>query len=173
MTTSLAAPDPDVPISSIRFLTGELRSRRCMTPSVTRLSRKARRWGLRNRIEISMSRSIIQRSPVDSATPRLDLASSAIRCRFVDRFARPEVPSCFPSTVLSSRRLPSLDRVPARAVPRRHQYYEGATTSRSRIPSHLFFSLPGPTLTSVIRVSQLALPEAWRTPSGPGSLFNR
>src|SRR5262249_18003322 len=73
----------------------------------------------------------------------------------------------------SSPRLPSLDRVPARSVPRRPQYYGGATTSRSRIPSHLFVSLPGPTLTFVIRVSQLALPGAWRTPSGPGSLFNR
>jgi len=161
MLPSLPPTDPDVPISGIRFLTGELRSRRSMTPSVTRL------------VEISMSKSITQRSPVDSATPRLDLASSAIRCRFVDRFARPKVLSCFPSTVLSSRRLPFLDRVPARPVPRRHQYYEGATTSRSRIPSHLLVSLPGPTLTSMIRVSQLALPAAWRTPSRPGSLFNR
>src|SRR5262249_56531572 len=52
----------------------------------------------------------------------------------------------FPSTVLSSRRLPFLDRVPASPVPRRPQFYGGATTSRSRIPSHLFVSLPGPTL---------------------------
>src|SRR5262245_32461038 len=50
---------------------------------------------------------------------------AAIRCRFVDRFARLKVLSCFLTTVLSSRRLPSLDRVPARAVPRRPQYYEG------------------------------------------------
>jgi hypothetical protein len=45
MLPSLPPTEPDVPISSIRFLTGELRSRRCMTPSATRLSRKARRWG--------------------------------------------------------------------------------------------------------------------------------
>ena len=52
---------------------------------------------------------------------------------------------CFPSAVLSSRRPPSLDRVPVSPVPRRHQHYEGATTSHSRIPGHLFVSLPGPT----------------------------
>jgi hypothetical protein len=53
--------------------------------------------------------------------------------------------ACFPPTVLSSRRPPSLGRVPVSPVPRRHQYYEGATTSRPRIPGHLFGSLPGPT----------------------------
>jgi hypothetical protein len=52
---------------------------------------------------------------------------------------------CCPSTVLSSWRPPSLDRVPVSPVPRRHQYYEGATTSRPRMPGHLFGSLPGPT----------------------------
>jgi len=52
---------------------------------------------------------------------------------------------CFPSAVLSSRRPPSLDRVPVSPVPRRPQYYEGATTSHSRIPGHLFVSLPGTT----------------------------
>src|SRR5215510_179325 len=52
---------------------------------------------------------------------------------------------CCPSAVLSSRRPPSLDRVPVSPVPRRHQHYEGATTSHSRIPGHLFGSLPGPT----------------------------
>ena len=46
---------------------------------------------------------------------------------------------------LSSRRPPSLDRVPVSPVPRRHQYYEGATTSHPRIPGHLFGSLPGST----------------------------
>jgi hypothetical protein len=43
----------------------------------------------------------------------------------------------------------------------------------SRIPGHLFVSLPGPTLPSSVRVSQLALalPEGRRVPSGPGSMF--
>ena len=41
----------------------------------------------------------------------------------------------------------------------------------ARIPGHLFVSLPGSTLTSSVRVSQLALalPEIRRVPSGPGS----
>jgi hypothetical protein len=41
------------------------------------------------------------------------------------------------------------------------------------IPGHLFASLPGSTLPSSVRVSQLALPEDGRVLSGPGSLFNR
>jgi len=40
---------------------------------------------------------------------------------------------------------PSLDRVPASPVPRCRRYYEGATTSRSRISRSLIGSLPGPT----------------------------
>src|ERR1700730_9865924 len=43
----------------------------------------------------------------------------------------------------------------------------------SRIPGRLFASLPGPTLPSSVGVSQLALPEGRRMPSGPGSLFSR
>src|SRR2546423_7094624 len=43
----------------------------------------------------------------------------------------------------------------------------------ARIPGHLLVSLPGSTLPSSVRVSQLALPEGRRVPSGPGSLFNR
>jgi hypothetical protein len=45
----------------------------------------------------------------------------------------------------------------------------------ARIPGHLFVSLPGSTLPSSVRVSQLALalPEERRVPSGPGSMFNR
>ena len=43
----------------------------------------------------------------------------------------------------------------------------------SRIHGRLFVSLPGSTLPSSVRVSQLALPEGRRVLSGPGSLFNR
>ena len=72
---------------------------------------------------------------------------------------------CCPPAVLSSRRPPSLDRVPVSPVPRRHQYYEGATTSHSRIPGHLFASLPGPTRFLHGSCSPLpALPGEWRTP---------
>jgi len=45
----------------------------------------------------------------------------------------------------------------------------------TRMPGHLFVSLPGPTLPSSVRVSRLALalPEGRKVPSGPGSLFSR
>src|SRR6476659_2613364 len=45
----------------------------------------------------------------------------------------------------------------------------------TRIPGHLLVSLPGSTLPSSVRVSQLALtlPEGRRRPSGPGSMFSR
>lgn len=39
-----------------------------------------------------------------------------------------------PANGLHARRLPSLDRVPPGTVPRRRQYYEGATTSRPASP---------------------------------------
>ena len=81
---------------------------------------------------------------------------------------------CFPSAVLSSRRPPSLDRVPVSPVPRRRQYYEGATTSHPRIPGHLLVSLPGPTRFLLGSCSPLpALPDGWRPRLGPGSLFDR
>src|SRR5215472_3216061 len=81
---------------------------------------------------------------------------------------------CCPSAVLSSRRPPSLDRVPARSVPRRRQYYEGATTSHSCIPGHLFVSLPGPTRFLLGSCSPLpALPGGWRSRYRPRSLFSR
>ena len=81
---------------------------------------------------------------------------------------------CCPSAVLSSRRPPFLDRIPARPVLRRHQYYEGATTSHSRIPGHLFVSLPGPTRFLLGSCSPLpALPGGWRSRHRPRSLFSR
>jgi hypothetical protein len=58
---------------------------------------------------------------------------------------------CFLATVLIPWRLPSLARVPVSPVPRGQRYDEGATTSRLRIPGHLFVSLPGPTRSSVVR----------------------
>src|SRR5215831_7749157 len=107
----------------------------------------------------------------------LDLGhqSSAIRCRFVNRFARPKVLSHVARQRFSPRDAPLfLDRIPARPVLRCHQYYEGATTSHSRIPGHLFVSLPGPTRFLLGSCSPLpALPGAWRSRYGPGSWFSR
>ena len=81
---------------------------------------------------------------------------------------------CFLATVLIPWRLPSLARVPVSPVPRGQRYYEGATTSRLRIPGHLFVSLPGP--TRFLRCSCSPWQRSrigWRTRSGPGHLFSR
>src|SRR4029450_4178607 len=52
------------------------------------------------------------------------LASSATRCRFVDRFVRLKVLSRVSrQTVLSARHPAFLDRVPVSPVPRCHRYY--------------------------------------------------
>jgi hypothetical protein len=65
---------------------------------------------------------------------------------------------CFPPTVLVPWRLPSLGRVPASPVPRGRQYDEGATTSRPRIPGHLFGSLPGTTRFPNVRARLCSAP---------------
>ena len=50
---------------------------------------------------------------------------------------------CFPATALLPWRPPSLARVPVSPVPRGQRHYEGATTSRLRMPGRLSVSLSG------------------------------
>ena len=69
--------------------------------------------------------------------------------------------------VLSSRRLPSLLRVPASPVPRSQRYYEGATTSHPLIPGRLLVRSRSPHDPPVFVLAR-ALPEGWRFPSRPG-----
>src|SRR5215467_2736420 len=57
---------------------------------------------------------------------------------------RPKVLSRVPSAALSSRRPPYLDRVLLSAVPRRRQYYEGATTSHYTHSRSLICFASGP-----------------------------
>ena len=105
-----------------------------------------------------------------SAAPRFVLAKLAIRCRFVDRFVGSKVPSPVSGQRLSSsRRLPSLARVPVSPVPCVHRSYEGATTSRSRIPGRLSVSLPGSARSSTLRARRGAPGMVRRSPSGPGA----
>jgi hypothetical protein len=125
-----------------------------VAPSVTRRSRKSLRW---------------------EAHLVSVLASSAIRCRFVDRFVRLEFSPMFPGNgslrmaPLFPRSGPGESSSPMSTVVLRCYDFP------ARIPGRLFDSLPGPTLPSSVRVSQLALAlsEGRRVPSGPGSLFNR
>src|SRR5271156_1130111 len=100
-----------------------------------------------------------------SAVPRFVLAELAIRCRCVDRFVGSRVPSHVSGQRLSTQcRPPSLDRVPASPVPRLHQYYEGATTSRPREPGPLWFRFQAPRAPPVFvfAVALLTSPEEAR-----------
>ena len=54
-------------------------------------------------------------------------------------------------------------------VPRLHRYYEGATTSRPRISAPLWFRLQAPRAPPSFVFAE-ALPTAWRTPVGPGTI---
>ena len=69
--------------------------------------------------------------------------------------------------VLSSRRLPSLLRVPASPVPRSQRYYEGATTSHPLIPGRLLVRSRSPHDPPVFVLAR-ALPEGWRSLPGQG-----
>ena len=110
MLPSPPPTDPDVQFSRIRFLTLELRSRRRKYKAVVTC------WS--------------------GPCPMLHRpASSAIHCRSVDRCMRFCVLGPVARQWLSMpRRLPSLGRVPLGTVPRRHQYYEDATTPRTASP---------------------------------------
>src|SRR6266700_2959488 len=77
-----------------------------------------------------------------------------------------------PSMTLSTRRLPFLRRVPASPVPRHPRYYEGATTSHSRIRSRLLVRFRGPRDLRLF-VFALALPEGSETLPGRGLLLCR
>src|SRR6266436_9745782 len=107
----------------------------------------------------------------NSTFPGFVLASSAIHCRFVDRFARFIVPSLFPGNGSLSRRLPSLFRVPVSPVPRSPRYYEGATTSHSRIRARLLVRFRSPRDSSSRSCLALALLEARSSLPGPGLLL--
>ena len=69
--------------------------------------------------------------------------------------------------VLFSRRLPSLLRVPASPVPRSPQYYEGATTSHSRISRRLLVRFRRPRIPPVSCLAY-ALLQARRSLAGQG-----
>ena len=74
---------------------------------------------------------------------------------------------------LHSRRPPSLDRVPVSPVPRRPQYYDGATTSRTRIPGRLLASPPESTAHLLGSCLAAAIPRGRRRRAGQGHLFRR
>ena len=99
------------------------------------------------------------------------LASSAIHCRFVDRFSGFTVPPVFPAMVLIAWRPPSLRRVPASPVPRPLRYYEAASTSRRACPSPM--ASPRGSVRARSFVFAVALPAMFEPTAGPGALFTR
>src|SRR5258708_10281737 len=109
-----------------------------------------------------------------SLTEGIYLISLAIHVVSWTRFAGCMSRPLFLDMVLSSRRLPSLLRVPASLVPRSRRYYEGATTSHLRISVRLFCSLPPPTSSLRVCVRHcarcaVALLEGRRRPPLPGA----
>src|SRR5262245_59976617 len=86
----------------------------------------------------------------NSTVPGFFLASSTIHAISLTGLQTPCLFPCFLAVVLSTRRLPSLPRVPVSLVPRSHRYYEGATTSHWRIGGRLFGLLPPPTRSSCL-----------------------
>ena len=94
---------------------------------------------------------------VDSATPRSVLASSAIRCRCVDRFVRPKVLSRVSRQRFSPHGTPLSSIGSGESGSPTSQVLLRCYDFPSRISGHLFASLPGSTRSSSVRVSQLAL----------------
>ena len=96
-----------------------------------------------------------------SAITGFRLASAAIRSRFVDTLAGSNVPSVFLKNG-SSPATPPFPRLgPLDRVPQRHQYYEGATTSRSRCPVayDVRFQVPRGDLPHLLQSGRKSLPD--------------
>ena len=112
---------------------------------------------------------------VDNAAPRFDLASSAIRCRFVDRFVRLKVLSR-----VSRRRFSPRDAPLPSIGSRRVRFPNVTSTMRAlRLPIHAspvayLFRFRSPRDSSLLRVRCCQRSRANRGHClGPGSLFNR
>src|SRR5215467_11823288 len=111
---------------------------------------------------------------VDKATPRFDLASSAIRCRFVDRFVRLKVLSHVARQRFSPRGAP-LPSIGSRRgpVPQRHKHYEGATTPIHASRSLICFTSGSRTIPpQFVFASQRSRADG-ASASGQDSLFGR
>ena len=123
-----------------------------LSPSLTCRSRKSRRWPLVSFLPVQLSVVVSCTGLRDSKfSPVFPVNGSLLMAPLFPRSGPVEFGSPMSQVVLRCYDFPS------------------------RISGHLFVSLPGPTLPSSVRVSQLALalPEGRRVPSGPGSMFNR
>jgi hypothetical protein len=186
--------DAERPLRAVRFRDVGPAHRRCVIAARANAIQEVRQIGLevrfvvRRRHAVDARGTILARQPIGLLHP-VQIDDVVQRAESYPRFrprqfgyplpvrgqvCRAQGPlPCFASTVLYSWRFPSLGRVPLSAVPRRCRYYGGATTSRPRIPGHLFASLPGPTRFLAMRARCSSAPVRWRSRSGPGSLFSR
>ena len=110
---------------------------------------------------------------MDNATPLLVLASSAIRCSFVDRFVRPKVLSHVARQRFSPRDAP-LPSIGSRQV----QFPDVISTMRALgVPTHAFpvtyLVRYGSHTTSAVRARFAALPCEGQLRVGPGWLGSR
>jgi len=140
--------DPDLRNSRIRFFTGEFRSR----------WRRGRRPWLACR-----------EAHGGDDVPAFVLASSAIRCRFVDRFAEPKVSSRVSRQRLSSRGAP----LPSRGSRRARFPAVSGTMKALRLPAcaspvAYLFRFRGPRDPPLFVLALAALPDGWRTHPGQG-----
>ena len=135
--------DPDVQISRIRFLASEFRPERYTY-------RPFRLPGEVTMVPIEQHRHLI---------------GVAIHRRFVDRDGEVQALVSVSRRWSHWRRLPSLGRVLLSAVPRRHRYYEGATTSRPISPTAYQFAA-GYHANLHLRVLAEALPHSRRGRAG-------
>src|ERR1700728_248808 len=104
----------------------------------------------------------------NSTSPGFFLASSTIRCRFVNRLAGFMPPPVSPATG-SLHAAPPFPPAGSRRAqfPRSQQYYEGATTSHPRICGHLWIRFRSPPDPSCF-VFAAALLQGRRSLPGPG-----
>ena len=112
-------------------------------------------------------RTEVMMSPPSSSPVRLSVVVSWTGSR------SPRSPPVFPGNGSHPVAPPSLARVPVSPVPRGQRYYEGATTSRPRIPGRLSVSLPGSARSSAFRARLGGAPGWLEDPAGPGHLVSR
>ena len=104
-----------------------------------------------------------------SAVPRFVLANSAIRCRFVDRFAGSRVPSRVSIQRFSAHGAPLPSAGSRRARFPAFTGHMRALRLPARASGSLICSVAGPTRSSLRSCSPRRSRDTWRTLPGPGT----
>jgi hypothetical protein len=180
----LEGRDAERPLRTVRLQNVGPADRRCLIPARLDAIEEVTKIGLQVRLIDRRRDTVDAGSPILAGQP-VGLLHPVQIDDMVQRVQRLSVPSprqfgyplsfggqvrrvqcplpCFRPAVLSARRLPSLDRVPASPVPRLQRYYEGATTSRVRLPGPLWIRFQAP------RAPPCSC-SPWRSRSGEGPL---